>query len=559
MFLKVCLTVLWFVSVARLTTVPSALLAVPDPRGADDSSGASSALPRMSDTEECTLKGKVVNSVTGEPIRNALVQVTLEKMRSMLTLADGSFQFEGLPAGEGSVTVRKPGYFSESDVHPLSAGMPRLILAADAPPVMLKLVPEAVIFGTIQDEYGEPVEGMAVRLIRINLSTGRKRQERQAEMDTNEVGKYRFAELPPGTYYLSAGKWLEAAEGAHGKGVASRAKGYPTELYPGVTDLPAATPIKIVAGKRMQIDLSVAEKPLYRVAGTVTGYPEAQPVAFQIVDMTGELLSIEPDFNARTGRFQFAALPPGSFTVMAQGVDASGRSSFATKQVNVNSDVSNLHLHLAAASTIDVIIERESSHGQPDENPTQGATPATVTLLPQGGSSEKELRLTARGSDPLHPNLAILDVEPGTYAAQVEPAGGGYIYSAKYGPIDLLREDLTIAADTPPQTIEVVVRDDSATLSGTLISDGRKTTGAVLLVPGRASRLLMLIPADSNGSFEFSSLAPGDYTVVGLDHVDDIEYRDRDFLRKYLPMGQEITVSSDQLAVVQLELVHVGE
>jgi hypothetical protein len=150
-------------------------------------------------------------------------------------------------------------------------------------------------------------------------------------------------------------------------------------------------------------------------------------------------------------------------------------------------------------------------------------------------------------------------VEPGTYAAQVEPREGGYIYSAKYGPIDLLREDLTIAADAPPQTIEVVVRDDSATLSGTLTSDGRKTAGAVLLVPGRAPRLLMLIPADSNGSFQFSNLAPGDYTVVGLDHVDDIEYRDADFLRKYLPMGQEITVSPDQSAVVQLELVHVGE
>jgi hypothetical protein len=559
MFLKVCLTVLWFVSVVRLTTVPSELLAVPEPGGADGASGTSPTPPQMSDTEECTLRGRVVNAVTGEPIRNALVQVTLEKMRSMLTLADGSFQFGGLPAGEGSVAVRKPGYFSESDVHPLSAGTPRVILAADAPAVTLKLVPEGVIFGTIQDEYGEPVEGMAVRLIRVNLSTGRKRQERQAEMDTNEVGKYRFAELPPGTYYLSAGKWLEAAEGAHDKGVASKAKGYPTELYPGVTDLSAATPIKIVAGKRMQIDLSVAEKPLYRVAGTVTGYAEAQPVAFQIADMTGEVLSIEPDFNARTGRFQFAALPPGSFTVMARGVDASGRASFSTKQVNVNSEVSNLHLHLAGASTIEVSMQREFSHGQQDENAVQGAAPATVTLRPQGGSLQNELRLTPRGSDPLHPNLAILDVEPGTYAAQVEPREGGYIYSAKYGPIDLLREDLTIAADAPPQTIEVVVRDDSATLSGTLTSDGRKTAGAVLLVPGRAPRLLMLIPADSNGSFQFSNLAPGDYTVVGLDHVDDIEYRDADFLRKYLPMGQEITVSPDQSAVVQLELVHVGE
>jgi hypothetical protein len=436
-----------------------------------------------------------------------------------------------------------------------------VILAPDAPPQTLKLVPEGVIFGTIQDEYGEPVEGVAVELIRLNLFTGRKFWQRMGEVETDELGKYRIAELPPGTYYLSVGKWLEAAQSARGKAMPARAKGYPTEFYPGVNDFAAATPIKMAPGKRMQIDLSVAERPLYRVAGTVTGYAEAPGVALQIADHAGEVLGVEPQFDPRTGRFQFAAVAPGTFTLMAQGVDVNGRPCFAKRQVNVSGDVSNLQLHLAGASTIPIYVHREFSSGQRSEDFSQDAAAASIMLVPQGDTSQDapRIRATTIGGDTSGPHLAIVDVVPGTYWAQMFAAEGIYIYSAKYGSVDPLREDITIDADAPAQSIEVVLRDDGAALAGVLTSDGRKTSGAVLLVPLRAPRLLTLIPADSNGTFQFSNLAPGNYVVVGLDHVEDVEYREADFLRKYLGMGQEITLSPGQSAAVQLELVHVGE
>lgn len=558
MFLRACLTFLWFANLFPHMTAPHELTVTESARE-ERSTRDSRPAGQTTATEECTLKGRVVNSVTGEPIRNALVQVTREKLRSMLTLADGSFQFEGLPAGEGSVVVRKPGYFTESDVHPLSAGIQRVIVAHDAPPVTLKLVPEGVIFGTIQGEDGEPVEGVAVALIRLNRTTGRKLWER-GETDTDELGRYRFAELAPGTYYLSAGKWVEAAANGRAKAGLPKAKGYPTEYYPGVSDFAAATPIKIVAGKRMQIDLSMAEKPLYRVAGTITGYAEASGVALQMADMTGEVLVVEPKFDPRTGRFQFAALPRGSFTIMAQGVDVAGQPCFAKRQLNVNADVSNLQLHLARASTIPVYVRREFSRGQADEDSPQEAPPVNIGLAPQGGASSGEPRVATRiGGDSSGPRLVIAEVQPGTYAVQMETTESVYVYSAKYGSIDLLREDITIDADSPAQSIEVVVRDDGAALGGVLTSDRRKTSGAVLMVPARAPRLLRLVAADSNGSFQFSNLAPGNYTVVGLDHVEDVEYREADFLQKYLRKGQEITLSPGQSTAIQLELVHVGE
>ena len=64
---------------------------------------------RNSNDERYTLRGTVVNPLTGEPIRGALVQIYFLGQTSMLTGPDGKFQFDGLPAGQSTITVRKPG------------------------------------------------------------------------------------------------------------------------------------------------------------------------------------------------------------------------------------------------------------------------------------------------------------------------------------------------------------------------------------------------------------------------------------------------------------------
>src|SRR5713101_5869519 len=64
----------------------------------------------QSDPPTYTLKGTVVNSVTGEPIRGALVQIYADRQRSVLTGPEGKFQIENLSRGTFGVQCRKPGY-----------------------------------------------------------------------------------------------------------------------------------------------------------------------------------------------------------------------------------------------------------------------------------------------------------------------------------------------------------------------------------------------------------------------------------------------------------------
>ena len=58
-----------------------------------------------------SLSGNVVNAVTGEPIRRALVQIYMGPEQASLTDDSGHFEFNGLSPGQTSVTVQKPGFF----------------------------------------------------------------------------------------------------------------------------------------------------------------------------------------------------------------------------------------------------------------------------------------------------------------------------------------------------------------------------------------------------------------------------------------------------------------
>src|SRR5258708_40210955 len=101
---------------------------------------------QFSTDDKYTLRGTVINSVTSEPIRGALVQIYFNGQSSMLTGPDGKFQFAGLPQGQSTIMVRKPGFFSEDDFDPHGRGQHPSTTGPNSPAVVLKLVPQGVIY-----------------------------------------------------------------------------------------------------------------------------------------------------------------------------------------------------------------------------------------------------------------------------------------------------------------------------------------------------------------------------------------------------------------------------
>ena len=156
-------------------------------------------------------------------------------------------------------------------------------------------------------------------------------------------------------------------------------------------------------------------------------------------------------------------------------------------------------------------------------------------------------------------SLELQNIAPGTYRVEVNPNGPLYVQSAMFGTTDLLESDLSVAPGSSPQPIEITLRDDVASLSGTVSLDNRPLSATILAISEHASATPRLQPTDATGGFQLSFLSPGVYKILAVDHPDRLEYSNPEILRKYLSKAREVMLLPDQSAMIDLELARVGE
>jgi len=134
-----------------------------------------------------------------------------------------------------------------------------------------------------------------------------------------------------------------------------------------------------------------------------------------------------------------------------------------------------------------------------------------------------------------------------------------YVQSATSGPTNLLQSDLSIPAGGAPQPIEITLRDDGASLSGTVALDNHPFTATVLAFSEHSSTPPIIQLTDPKGFFQMPFLPLGEYKFLAVDHPEQLEYRNPDVMRKYLVRASGITLSPDQKAKIELEAVKVEE
>jgi hypothetical protein len=149
-----------------------------------------------------SIDGVVINSVTGEPVRSALVQIYVPQQTSLLTGPDGKFHFGSVPQSQLSITVRKPGFFSEQEISQGSITNQPIQVGPGMKPVTVKLIPEGVIYGRITDSDGDPIQYLQITLVHAAVVNGQKSWQQTVGAQTKEDGEFRLFGLLPGTYYL---------------------------------------------------------------------------------------------------------------------------------------------------------------------------------------------------------------------------------------------------------------------------------------------------------------------------------------------------------------------
>jgi len=554
----------------RIVLIASAAVFLTHPAEAQSANDIS---PR-SDTGTYTLTGTVVDSATGEPISRALVHVAVPQQvprgairregvyagagysdRGTLTDREGHFKFEGLPPTPANVTATKPGFFDpdQGRFH-----RSRVEASPDSPNVTLRLVPEAVITGQVEDAKDEALEGVEVRVIGIYRTNGRKQFAEQKTVRTDEEGRFRLAELRPGTYYVSAALLNRFGFGGESK------TAYPVTYYPGVAELAEATPVQVAAGELTKLNLTLKETPVIKVTGAVTGYPRGQQVAVQLMNESGDPVSLDERFDSQTGKFEAHIVAAGLCTARADSEDSEQRRLHAEVTFDPAS-AKPIEIALIPARSIPVVIVTERTKQTTVEpgpvigNVRTQSAPAWIVLHPldpKRPDTSPSLEMGPNG-----PSLVLHDIEPGKYKIEVHPTlsnGPWYVKSILYGSTDLLREDLTV---TPGQNsnIEVVLRDDSAMLQGSVRSGETATRAAVLVVPDNAPLDAKMTVVDDGGTFRIAGLAPGQYKVFAFDRLDGLDSADGSTLERFASKAATVSLHANDNVTINVDVIPRGE
>jgi len=494
--------------------------------------------------------GSVVNSVTGEPVARAVVELRAASARLAFTDGNGQFEFDHLRAGQAALVVRKPGFFEEHEAGQ-GPGLPIASIGPETTPVVLKLVPESVIYGRAQDAAGDPIEHLPIKVIAARIYNGRKHWIQRQITRTNDDGEFRVASLTPGSYYLEAGPSWDY-DNPHGRDGHDQA--YPAVFYPAASDPGGASLLELGAGQQINTNLILSPTPLYKISGQIISGPGNLGLNFEFFDVFGNSISL-PVADQIGGRFESKA-PAGSYTLEVNAWGGRRNQLVASVSLNTTSDMSGLRIVLAPAPLIPIIVRSEATHPSPVSLGEHGTPFPSVHLSQVGGLIGG--REFWDSSSPETSSHVLADVPPGTYSVDVTIGGGSwYLQSVESGGVDLRREDLSIVSGVSTPPIEIVIRDDGARLRGQVTGE-RNGRGIVVAVPEGAPLRASSASVGTDGEFSLPNLAPGSYSVLAFDRRD-IEYANPDILGRFIAQASHVDLSANDEHTINLELIHVHE
>jgi hypothetical protein len=519
--------------------------------------------PQQPSDQTYDLHGKVVNANTGTGIANALVQLGGRSGQStspkegwtQFSGADGAFAFTNIAGGNYSIRVRKPGFFNMQEAGLESSGESVYVVPADADPV-LTLVPEGVIFGTVENESGQPIENLSVRVETWQVANGVRRLVPAGTAETDDEGQYRLAELKPGTYYLHFTSNANAARiSTELVKKKQEAQGYGSQFYPGVPDSGSAAPIRVRAGSQVQITQKLKNQKLYDITGVVHGANPETGFHTMLMDDSGNIASPDLHLDTKTGQFQVLGVPEGAYLLHVVSTDTSSEKNgvrrpqlMARVPIHLSSDVNGLVVALSQGASVDVNVEDLS-------NRNEGFRQIFITLTLRDFPQFSDARAFPQGPGS-NPNFArgFQNLAPGAYEVQAAPSGSGYVSALRCGDVDLMRDDLIVGSGGSIPPIEVTLRDDGAALSIQAVENGQSTAATVLLYSQEYPQSSLVQRAPGRGNVLVENIRPGDYTLLAMKGIQEVEFRDPEFLQKYLPTGKDVSLKAGDKVTLQVEV-----
>jgi hypothetical protein len=553
-----------------LLPILMAVLVAALPAPAENSAQDTSAAPGYS------VRGTIVNAISGQPIARALVSINEDY--AMLTGSEGEFSFDNVPAGGYAVSVQKPGFDGFGGMggivmHVAMGGQhqqsnpPRLIqVGPDMPALTFRITPLAGITGHITLSTADPADRIQVQVLTRQFHNGRASWIVAGTARTRSDGSFRIADLAPGSYMVSTLASLDRP----GSAANNRAPiwGYPSMYYPGVTDVASAGLLTLAAGQQAEADLTLVRQQFFPVTALVRSGSDT-PANFEILDSGGRTTGLSANWDRREGLVH-AAVPNGTWTME---LHAFGRlMQWGSTTFQVNGAPVTFAIGMSPVPRIPVFIRREflaSSDGS--QQPVSSGPGMNLTLDPADAMGSGRMGGALNHSDGSSGSeWDLLVNEPGRYWVQAQPFPPTYISSITSGGTDLASNPLVVIPGSTPSPIEVTLRNDAGTITGQIANQTANAPGSSS-TPGEQPRVwIYAIPLfstsgnlpegslQSSGQFTIPNVAPGSYRVVACDAPQEIDFHSTEGLAAWAGKGQTVTVDPGGTASVELDIVHTA-
>jgi hypothetical protein len=509
------------------------------------------------------IAGTIVNSTSGEPLRHATVAVLSEGDSHTIAAVEsddeGHFSIDRLPAAKYQLTASKRGFRTAFyDEHQEFNSAVVTGPGQQTDQLTFRLVPGAILRGSVTTEGGDPVEQARIMLFR-KWENGKPGGHivLSGNTATDDTGEYEFSNLADGEYLLAvmAEPWYAmhhsnrrspnlSANAADTVGSADSATAldvaYPVTYYDSTNDEASAIRIALAGGSRVEADFALHAVPALRIEvntprkedGSIARAELRQTVFGAVVgaESAGFLDSLQ------TGSTEFNGVAPGHYE-LAQGDPPHIVEMEATTNQQVDPSL--------GTPTVAVRGFLRTTAGTPL------ADDCNLALDPVDDSqSHNPIPGVC-----LHGAFSFPSVPSGQWQLSAEGAGKPLSVASIAAGSQVLSGNLITVGDKPLSVV-VLVSQSSLRLEGFARRDGKGVAGVmVVLVPRKMTAFDALVrrdQSDSDGSFSLRDVVPGDYTVVAIKDGWALDWAQLQVIGRYLPGGVAVTVTDSSGKPVSL-------
>lgn len=490
-----------------------------------------------------TMHGQITGDISRSGVEGVSVTLMGGDLREPVpvrTDGQGRFGFPVLPVGRYTLQAAKAGFFALlKEVETKTSGE-----QLDIGQVVLTA--KRVVTGDVRWQDGEPAAGL--RVVALLVKRGALQQDGGSATLVDSRGEFRFDQLRPGRYVISAASRADLSSSA------SRPRIAAPSYFPGGSspDRRGSIDLRDSAGFG-GVSIVLDETGGQSISGQVIGNsPLVGCSTFLSLMIPGELSGLV-EGRVRVGdRFRMTAIPEGDYILVAV---AECTSSMGVQRLKVGAGpVTGIQIVMPDhPSVIPIQVEFDDPSGKvaaPNvvvgfENRELGGFGRSQAVTDANGRSGMSLvselayEMSLDHLESAHPNAYIAQLAQGSRRlAEEEPflvsEGGG--------------------------EVRILLKRDGAVVRGKVVGEGGVVRGAVVVVApkNRAFKHRYRAAATSNdGSFEVSGLAPGDYDLFAFDGNVDIEgdYLDADFLALYSSKATALAAVANGTCALDLRVV----